>query len=245
MNAVLQKSIISQFYKARIDNRQNEYIHPSYQLEQKLLKAIELGNAHEAIDALKEINTLERAKLADHHLRSLKNSLICSCTLFTRAIISGGVNPEIAFNLSDVLIQEIERIQDSDKLEKFETDMIYSFIETLKSEQVPSYTSIVNKTISYIHENILKDLSLETVAADLYVNPSYLSHIFKKETGITLTEFINRKKVEESKYFLLHSNLSILNIANLFHFCNQSYYTVLFKKMTGITPKRFRELEKL
>lgn len=51
-----------------------------------------------------------------------------------------------------------------------------------------------------------------------------------------------QKKIEESKYFLLHSELSISDISNLFRFCNQSYYTALFKKYTGVTPKDFREL---
>ncbi|WAA12229.1 AraC family transcriptional regulator [Fervidibacillus halotolerans] len=241
MDQKLQQAIIRQFYKARIENRQNEFFHPPFQLEEKLVNAIQLGNTEEAIAALKEINKLERAKLAAHEVRSVKNSLIASCTLFTRAIIRGGVHPEIAYNLSDVLIRKIEQLNDVDQLNQFEIDMVYSFIHTLKSEQTPNYKSIVNKTIAYIHENILKDLSLQTIAEELYVSPSYLSTTFKKETGTTLTDYINRKRMEESKYFLLHTDLSISDIAHLFHFCNQSYYTNLFKKITGMTPKQFKE----
>ncbi|WAA09613.1 AraC family transcriptional regulator [Fervidibacillus albus] len=243
MDSKLQQTIINQFYKARIENRQNEFFHPPYQLEEKLVNAIQLGNTEEAITALQEINQLKRAKLADNEVRSVKNSLIASCTLFTRAIIRGGVHPEIAYNLSDVLIRKIEQMYDVNQLNEFEVDMVYSFIHTLQSEQMPNYKNIVNKTISYIHQNILQDLSLNTIAKDLYVNPSYLSTIFKKETGRTLTDYINRKRIEESKYFLLHTDLSISNIAHLFHFCNQSYYTSLFKKITGMTPKQYKEFK--
>src|SRR5690606_33213198 len=132
----------------------------------------------------------------------------------------------------------------SDLLEEFEYSMVSTFIQTLKEEQLPpKYSPMVKNAITYIHEHILDDLSLGTISAELYVNPSYLSNIFKKETGATLTEYINRKKVEESKYFLLHSEMTISEIAVLFRFCNQSYYTSLFKKYTGITPKKYREIQ--
>lgn len=244
MDKNIQKKIINQFYKARIENHQNEYVHPSYQLEKKLLTAIRLQNEREAKRTLREINRQQRAKLSTNTLRSLKNSIICSCTIFTRAAIEGGLNPEIAYNLSDVLIQEIEKMDDMKKLEEFEYSMVSTFIQTLKEEQLPpKYSPMVKNAITYIHEHILDDLSLGTISAELYVNPSYLSNIFKKETGATLTEYINRKKVEESKYFLLHSEMTISEIAVLFRFCNQSYYTSLFKKYTGITPKKYREIQ--
>jgi Bacterial regulatory helix-turn-helix proteins, AraC family. len=242
MSTDVQQAIISQFYKARIENRQKEYLHPPYQLEQKLMNAIRLGNMEEALAALKEINTLERPKLAETKIRSLKNSLICSCTLFTRAVIQGGVHPEIAFNLSDVLIRKIEQLDEVEELDKFEADMVCSFIRTLKAEAAPSYTGIVNEAIRYIHDNILQDLSLDTIAGAIFVNPSYLSTVFKKETGMNITDFINRKRIEESKYFLLHTDLSISTIASLFHFCNQSYYTRLFKKITGLTPRKYKDV---
>jgi two-component system, response regulator YesN len=242
METIVRDHILHDFYKARMENRQKEFLHPSYQHEQKLLTAIQLGNRKEAITALNEINQLQRAKLASTPLRSLKNSLICSCTLFTRAIIRGGVDPDTAYNLSDVIIQQIEKFEDYNKLQDFEVKMVHTFIDTLEKEHLNRYSSIVNKAISYIHNHILQDLSLQSIAKELYVSPSYLSDIFRKETGTTLIEFINRKKIEESKYFLLHTDLPLSQISSLFQFCNQSYYTYLFKKFTGVTPKKFQEI---
>jgi len=242
MNALKQKTIINQFYKTRIENDQNKYLHPVYQLEQKLLTAIEQGNSRVALSTLKELNQLED-KLKNGNIRTLRNSLISSCTLFSRATIKGGVHPDIAFQLCQSFIEEIERKETESELRMLEAEMVHAFIQTLTHKQEITYTGIVNKAITYIHENILQELSLDKIASELYVNPSYLSNIFKKETGITITEYINRKRIEESKYFLLHSDLSISEIAILFHFCNQSYYTLLFKKITDLTPRKFREIE--
>ncbi|WP_246203814.1 hypothetical protein [Pallidibacillus pasinlerensis] len=120
MEKTVRDSILNDFYKTRIENRQKEFLHRSYQQEQKLLTAIQLGNRKEAIAALNDINQLQRAKLASTPMRSLRNSLICSCTLFTRAIIRGGVNPDTAYNLSDVIIQQIERMEVFKQLQCFE-----------------------------------------------------------------------------------------------------------------------------
>lgn len=245
MDKEIQRKIIRQFYRVRIENQENEYLHPSYQLEQRLLTAIKRGSEEEAIRSLHRINRQERAKLSSNKIRSLKNSVICSCTIFTRAAIEAGVHPENAYNLSDALIQEIENINDKKALESFEINMVYTFIKTIKEEKIPQYSSIVKKAVSLIHKKILSDLTLQKIADELYVNASYLSSIFKKETGTSLMEYINRKKIEESKYFLLHSPMMISDISNLFHFCNQSYYTSVFKQVTGLTPNKFREMEKV
>lgn len=239
----ISKSIINQFLSSRIHNQQIEYSHPPYDYEQQLLDAIRLGNKKKAEEMFTKINDLKAATLADNPIRSKKNSLIASCTLFTRAIIKGGVNPELSYNLSDTYIREIEKINDLKNLSELEYGMLFHFIETLKEESSSqSYSHPVTLAISYIYENILHDLSLELVAKKVYVHPSYLSTIFKKEVGMAISDFINKKRIEESKFFLLNTNTSISDIALLFKFCNQSYYTSLFKKYNGVTPRQFRLL---
>ncbi|GJM72587.1 hypothetical protein HMSSN036_48030 [Paenibacillus macerans] len=85
------------------------FVHPPVDYEEELLEAIRTGNEQGAKQALAKINELEAAVLAAYPLRSKKNALIASCTLFTRAIIKGGVDPEIAFHLSDKIIMDIEK----------------------------------------------------------------------------------------------------------------------------------------
>ncbi|WP_070120133.1 helix-turn-helix transcriptional regulator [Bacillus marinisedimentorum] len=244
MKTSINPSVIQQFLSSRIHNRQENYIHPPYEMELKLTDAITMGNDELAHAILKEINQLEGATLAANPIRSRKNALIAVCTLFTRAIIKGGVDPETAFHLSDAYIMELEKTNDLDRLNQMEYEMLAHFIKTQHEESSSNtYSHPVNLAISYIYENILEELSLEVIASRIYVHPNYLSSRFKKETGLTITEFINKKRIEESKYFLLHTNTSISGISFLFKFCNQSYYTALFKKLNGITPREFRQLK--
>lgn len=235
-----KKRIIDKFYKEKMNNEQNQYMHSSYQQEKKLINAIKIGNEVEAIHTLKIINQNKKPVLAGNSFRSLKNSMICSCTLFIRAGIEGGMHAESAFNLSDVLIFQIENLQTEKDVESFEEMMVKTIIDQVNKSESPIYNGIVSKTINYIQDNLFRDLSLNKVANDLYVNPSYLSTLFKNETTYSLTDYVNMKKIEESKYFLSHTELTILEVSNLFDYCNQSYYTSLFKKYNGITPRKFK-----
>ncbi|MHC0039035.1 AraC family transcriptional regulator [Pseudoneobacillus sp. C159] len=241
----IKSSIIKKFYETRMENKQNLFYHPSYNLEQQLMHSIMKCDEDGAIAVLNKINQLDRAKLAEDPVRSYKNSMICSCTLFTRAVIRAGLVPEDAFNLSDVYIQQIEKLNDMKELFLLEYEMVVSFIDRLKVGSGPSYNSVVNKAITFIHREILHELTLEKIAEHVNVHPSYLSKAFKKSVGMTISEFISRKRIEESKYFLLHSSSSLSDISHLFGFCNQSYYTSLFKKYTGVTPKQFRDQQSL
>lgn len=242
-NISSKDSIIQRYFAARVENKQNYFAHPSYFLEQQLMDCMGRGDEEEAIKVLDQINSTERAKLAEDPVRSLKNSLICSCTLYTRSIIKGGALPEDAFSLSDVYILQIEKMKSIPEIKKLEYDMVSSFIDSLKSAKRPVYNYVVNRAITFIDQEILNDFSVERIAKFAGVHPGYLSKVFKESVGITIPEYINHKRMEESKYFLLHSKLSLSDIAHLFKYCNQSYYTSLFKKYMGVTPRQFRNIK--
>lgn len=161
--------------------------------------------------------------------------------MFTRAIIQGGVDPEIAFHLSDTLILEIERLNDLEALAQFEYEMLVQFVMTIQREreELP-YSHLVKLAIHYIRQHIFDDLTLPLIAGHLGVHPSYLSDRFRRETGLPLMKYINSRKIEESKHMLIYTNRSISEIAFHFKFCSQSYYTRLFKEFVGMTPKQFR-----
>ncbi|MCL6574303.1 MAG: AraC family transcriptional regulator, partial [Bacillus sp. (in: Bacteria)] len=99
---------------------------------------------------------------------------------------------------------------------------------------------VVNRAITFIHQRIFHRISVEKIAEFAGVHPGYLSKIFKVSVGMVIPEYINRKKIEDSKYYLLHSNSSLSDIANMLGYCNQSYYTSLFKKFTGKTPGQYK-----
>ena len=101
---------------------------------------------------------------------------------------------------------------------------------------------LIRKAITTINYDLSADLSLKTQAKLLNVNPSYLSTLFKKETGFTLTEYVNRKRVEHAILLLNSTDMQIQTIALYCGIPDVNYFTKTFKKLIGKTPKEYREI---
>ena len=82
---------------------------------------------------------------------------------------------------------------------------------------------------------------MDEVARHVYLSRSYLSSLFKEETGMSLFTYINRVRVEKSKLFLLDKDVALVDVASLCGFEDQSYFTKVFKKETGMSPKKYRD----
>jgi len=101
--------------------------------------------------------------------------------------------------------------------------------------------SIVEKVISFISSNIYNSLSRDEIARYVYLNPEYLSRLFKKETGISLLEYIQNEKIKIAKELLVETRLSVSDIASKLGYSNFAYFAQLFSKNTGLTPVVYRK----
>lgn len=236
-----ENSISEKFYIHRIENKENWYSHPPYYIEQKLLVKIKEGNVKEAENIVQTLNTYHDAILSDNSIRSFKNSLICRCTLYTRAVIEGGVDSEIAFTLSDTYINEIENRSDIQGLYHLDIKMIGEFIKLINTKINRMYSPLVQSAIRIVSTSINDKLNVEDIAKQIPANPNYLSQVFKKEVGIPLSVYINQAKIEEAKYFLSFTNSDLADIANFLQFSSQSHFSSVFKKHTGMTPLNYRK----
>lgn len=114
-----------------------------------------------------------------------------------------------------------------------------------RREQYPGGKKrISDQTKEYVAEHLGERLLNEEIARYLFLNADYLNRIFKKETGITLNEYISRKRVEKAKELLLTTALPVSEIAFETGFQSFSYFTKVFKKRTGKEPSKYRKEER-
>lgn len=219
------------------------FSHPPFYLEQEITHHIANGDRKNALRVLAEINALPRATLAQDPLRSLKNSLICSCALFTRAAIAGGAPSDDAFALSDACIQSLEEASDLRSMAALEEPMMLSFIELVEARMQHRLSPVTRAAIQYIDDHLTDKITLASIAQAVYVHPSYLSQRFKQDTGEVLTSFIQKRRVAEAKHFIRYTNDPISQIAGFYQFCSQSHFIQVFKKHTGITPQAYRGIQ--
>ncbi|WP_163717348.1 AraC family transcriptional regulator [Mangrovibacterium lignilyticum] len=99
---------------------------------------------------------------------------------------------------------------------------------------------LVKKFYHLVEENNHKNLSLKEYAALLAVTPNHLTQTVKILTGKTSSQIIKAKQILEIKRLLVHTNLSVAEIAHQLHFEDQSYFTKFFKRESGFSPLQYR-----
>lgn len=103
----------------------------------------------------------------------------------------------------------------------------------------------LSELLQYIEENITESLSTAQLAEKCYLSEYYFCRFFKKETGLSLTEYVNRLRIEKSKLLLRNTRLSLSEIAQQTGFSDANYFCRIFKKYTGNTPNKERKEEGL
>ena len=98
----------------------------------------------------------------------------------------------------------------------------------------------ISKCIQYIYDNLHTTLTIQVLSQKLQLHPSYLSTLFKKETGYSVHEFVQNTRLETAKNILLDSDYTCASIANTLCFSSQSHFVRLFREKYGITPAKFR-----
>lgn len=98
----------------------------------------------------------------------------------------------------------------------------------------------INVALKYIDDNISSDLSRESIAKLMYLNPDYFSRLFKKRMGCSVGTYIRDRRLELAKELLVYSNKSIGMIAYDIGYESMSYFSQIFKKYTGVRPKEYR-----
>ena len=166
-------------------------------------------------------------------------------------------NMYIKFILSNVLKDLYENISEvSEDKFKEDIDKLYKsndFTKVLKiinqyvekfSESVSNNSTQIHKEIEtikkYIYENYNKDIGVELLASQVCFAPSYLSYIFKKETGQNLSKFIKSYRMIKAKEMLENTYEKIVNVSYAVGYRNVSYFCQSFREYFGVSPQKFR-----
>ena len=135
----------------------------------------------------------------------------------------------------------IESLQNEAAVYTLGKEMVHKYCLLVKNHSMKGYSLLIRKILTRIDVDLTADLSLKTQAELLNVNPSYLSTLFKKETGYTLTEYVNKKRIENAILLLNTTAMQIQEIAQYCGIPDVNYFTKIFKKQIGKTPKEYRD----
>jgi two-component system response regulator YesN len=103
-----------------------------------------------------------------------------------------------------------------------------------------SNETVVEKIKRYIALHIDEELSRQYIADYIGLSPDYIVKLFKKETGLSISDYILRERINLAKELLSMTDTTISNIALTVGFSNFSYFSTLFKKEVSMTPQDYR-----
>ncbi|MBQ7333381.1 MAG: helix-turn-helix domain-containing protein [Clostridia bacterium] len=216
-------------------------IEKRYEFENEMIRAVSLGQIHMEKQLLGVFSDTPFEKRVDNPLRNAKNYGIIMNTLLRKAAESGGVHPMYIDRVSSDFAFKIEAMKTLSGNLSLMMEMFRSYCLLVRNHAVKSYSPLVRGTIVLIDSDLTSQISLKTLAEKQNVSSGYLSSVFRKETGKTVTEYIRDRRMENAEYLLATTNLQIQTVALHSGILDLQYFSKLFKRHTGKTPKEYRE----
>lgn len=223
-------------------NRQVGFVHNDYFLELNMIQAVEEGNItkfdikHETFIKSGHYGQM----VVGNETRQKKDLTIAAITLFTRAAIRGGVLPDAAFALSDSCVQKVEAEPTIHSVNDLIRQIAHLFIDRVRNANKEPSTVLIYQVKDYIYKHLVEKLVLSDIATNVGYSASYLSKLFKKETGQTITIYITKQRITEIESQLIFTKKTLTEISNEWGFQDPSYLTKTFQKINQISPSQFR-----
>lgn len=179
--------------------------------------------------------------ISDDPLRNYKYLFVAAITLASRSAIAGGMDAERAYNISDLYILKMDLLQTVDEIKALHSDMLAFYTKEMAAlDKQAVYSKPITQCIDYIYNHLHETIHVKDLALHVNRNESYLSTLFKKETGKSVSEYVLSKRMEAAENMLKFSDYSYAEIGAILAFSSQSHFIRVFKKQTGYTPKKYR-----
>jgi AraC-like DNA-binding protein/ligand-binding sensor protein len=235
--------------KAQLECRINEQIQevkessiPKYDLrtrEKMLQSYVTKGNYFKARAVLEELLALILL-MEERDTDRLRTWCTEINSMISRAALDGGAPSQEILSFNVLLTEEIDNLRNTDEILSRMNKALYFYCESVPQMFERSITTPIKKAIEYINAHYEEDIRLIEVAEHAHLNASYFSQQFKKEIGLSFSEYVSGLRIEEGKELLVNTSQPILEIAVSLGFSSDSYFCRVFKKKIGKSPQKYR-----
>ena len=182
--------------------KDKEILRAQYDPELEFYTTIKSGDIEKAKElCLAKISEKEGlGELSDSPLQSLKYHFAITMAMLARYCIEGGLDLSTSYALSDFYIQEADRVSTMDELNTLHTTACLDYARRMKNLRKKKITSKpISKCLDYIYDHLHTRITLSRLAELTGLNSSYLSRLFHKETGMTVTTISSRQRLKLPK----------------------------------------------
>ncbi len=221
--------------------RRMKHMEERYAFENELMELVAHGRQQRAELMIAGFSTHAVEQRTSDGLRNMKNYAVVCNTLMRKAAEQGGVHPIYLDSTSSHYARRIEGTTSLDKVQSLMTEMLRSYCRLVRKHSGEHRSPPVQGAIACIEADLAGDLSLHHLAELQNLSAGYLSSLFRRETGKTLTDYVAAQRMEAGARLLRTTGLQIQTIAQQCGIADVNYFSKLFKKYHKVTPRQYRE----
>ena len=183
------------------EHREADYRHHTYEEDMVQYDLVKRGDI-KALDVGKRMfEGPTTGSLSDDPLKNYQYLFVASITLACRFCIEGGMGVEEAFNLSDLYIRQVDRCRSVQEVFELHDTMFRDYTARMRDiARKDVYSRQVHRCMDYIENHLQQPLTVKKLAEALALSESYVSIQFKRETGVAVSEYIRRRRIDTRRY---------------------------------------------
>lgn len=210
------------------------------ELTERILQGIREGNEYQTLRAVQEKNRMDVPGRLNDELTEWKYELIQMMALIIIELCQTGTIDLILDALHTEYTRLIYKAGSIEECKLLSEKMAERFCSINQVETIREYSGLVQKIILAVDMDLSQALTLQYFSDALSVNPSYLSNLFKKETGVTITDYVTDHRMRAAANLLRKTQLPVKTVSKQVGIMDVHYFCRLFKKRTGRTPSQYR-----
>ena len=223
------------------ENADRGYIHPTHKEDMLRYHYLKQGDMRAVEEAYRTMDDSMQGKLSMDPLRNAKYLFVVSTALASRFVVEAGVPLETAYAISDLYIQRADVQESVGEVRNLLKGLYRTYVDEVnKVKKKNALSKSVVLCLNYIDSHFNEKITVDELAAYVKLNPRYLTTLFKKEMGRTITEYISNMRVEVAQSLLARTDYTYAQIAYSLSFCSQSHFSKVFREHTGYTPREYR-----
>lgn len=232
----------SMMLEAAFTNRENNFQHTSYSDELVPFHYMVNGEKENMLEAMERYWSREGVGMMSvDPLQNEKYRFVAIVTMASRFCLEYGLDSTEAYNASDLYIRRMDTCAEPAAVASLIPDMMRFYCDAMaKRHQQASLSLPVIRTMDFIEAQLHDKLALDTLATHAGVSRAYLSTLFHREMGMTISAYIIKRRVEAARNMLRYTRRSAAEIAEYLAFSNPSHFQRVFKQETGVTPGEYR-----
>lgn len=206
-----------------------------------VLNSVTQGDLEGAMHVMQQLYRGGIHDWTDDPLNNLKVYILSANANLCKAVTHSAVHPLYSEKIYNRYVSRLNEIDTAVECRELIYEMFQDYCTCVTQHALKDYSPLVQRVINHINQNLDASLSLKALAELCCISPSYLSNLFRSETGVTLTDYITRQRIQRAAFLLANGNDGIAQVGVQVGFLDDNYFTRTFKKIMGMPPTAYRK----